>query len=771
MESFSSDQPICDAQSPYFRQFTQFSPEVSKNLTDTYTYGGPTEVYTYAYLPSQPLYFDLSPFPWAETTPHPSPGSPHINPQALSAPSSKPASTFATDPKADTVKRQRDLQKNRVAATKCRSKKKLYIQQLQSRFEDLSLAKRELQCQVQMLRNGLISLKEELHIARVTDPVLRRLQDLEQRLKEFYRLLRRIEPRADAKDQPLIAKALEKASPETPPASLSPSSDLSVDAITRLVTPTTDPIEEDFNKNKISQATGFIGAHSGRSWLHQLKRKGLQLDASWLGPETQDDFFPDSISSVNYFLDGEELSVDPSVQPFTIPPQDVADELLDTYFNMVHPGFPVVGKTVFLHQYRRLYSEPQSKPPKKWLAIFNLILAIAAHQLSLTCSGEADEWHDTLIYFSRGSKLGLAETPLIPHPDIQQAQIEGLAAFYLLIIGQVNRAWRMSGTATRSAIAMGLHLRSVSKDTLDISKELRCRVWWSIVVLETTLSVMTGRPYSVANQFCTAPLPLPFDEDQFGDAFVARLLADANARRALSKSLLSSSAPDAETYLPAVKPCASLYFLFTVDVARMMRCAINLLYAPATSRSSSYSVGKALEDLLSNLDSLQRRLPEPFQFSRPREDPAFETQRWCLAFQFYSAKMTIARVAIYRWERSGQATSSRWKEMSEICTNAACNMLSQLPDEPDLIWLSRIAPWCWILHDLMQALTVLLIELDSRVTHGAKDSEQISRYIQKGMHWLLAMASRHPASERAWQICHDLHLRLTPAAMPLALRN
>lgn len=335
----------------------------------------------------------------------------------------------------------------------------------------------------------------------------------------------------------------------------------------------------------------------------------------------------------------------------------------------------------------------------------------------------------------------------------------------------LSRLDQLSGTATRSAIAMGLHLRSVSKDTLDISKELRCRVWWSIVVLETTLSVMTGRPYSVANQFCTAPLPLPFDEDQFGDAFVARLLADANARRALSKSLLSSSAPDAETYLPAVKPCASLYFLFTVDVARMMRCAINLLYAPATSRSSSYSVGKALEDLLSNLDSLQRRLPEPFQFSRPREDPAFETQRWCLAFQFYSAKMTIARVAIYRWERSGQATSSRWKEMSEICTNAACNMLSQLPDEPDLIWLSRIAPWCWILHDLMQALTVLLIELDSRVTHGAKDSEQISRYIQKGMHWLLAMASRHPASERAWQICHDLHLRLTPAAMPLALRN
>lgn len=335
----------------------------------------------------------------------------------------------------------------------------------------------------------------------------------------------------------------------------------------------------------------------------------------------------------------------------------------------------------------------------------------------------------------------------------------------------VDRAWRISGTATRSAIAMGLHLRSVSKDTLDISKELRCRVWWSIFVLETTLSVMTGRPYSVANQFCTAQLPLPFDEEQFGDAFVARLLADAHARHALSKSLLSSAAPDAGTYLPAVKPCTSLYFLYTVEIARIMRCAINLLYASGITRSSSYSVEKAVEELISTINSLQRKLPEPFQFSRPQEDTAFETQRWCLAFQFYSAKMTIARIAIYRFERSGQATSSRWKEMSDICTNAACNMLSQLPDEPDIIWLGRIAPWCWILHDLMQALTVLLIELDSRIKHGAKDPELISRYIQKGMHWLLAMASRHAASERARQICQDLYLRLTPATTALALRN
>ncbi|GAQ02947.1 hypothetical protein ALT_0268 [Aspergillus lentulus] len=162
-EPFSPNQPAYETQSPYANQFSQFSPEASKTPVDAYAYSVPAELYTYAYLPPQPLYLDQPPFPWAEATPHPSPDSQHISPQALAAASSKPPSPHTTDsPQPDTTKRQRYLHKNRVAATKCRSKKKQYIQQLQSRFEDLSLAKRELQCQVQMLRDGLISLKEEL---------------------------------------------------------------------------------------------------------------------------------------------------------------------------------------------------------------------------------------------------------------------------------------------------------------------------------------------------------------------------------------------------------------------------------------------------------------------------------------------------------------------------------------------------------------------------------------------------------------------------------
>ncbi|GIK05808.1 hypothetical protein Aspvir_009921 [Aspergillus viridinutans] len=159
-ESFSSDQPAYDTQSPYANQFPRFSRDASKNLTEAYTYPAAPQLYTYAYLPTQPLYLDQCPFPWA--TPQPSTETQHINPQSPTAPATKATSPLGNDSQTDTVKRQRYLHKNRVAATKCRSKKKQYIQQLQSRFEALSLAKRELQCQVQSLRDGLISLKEEL---------------------------------------------------------------------------------------------------------------------------------------------------------------------------------------------------------------------------------------------------------------------------------------------------------------------------------------------------------------------------------------------------------------------------------------------------------------------------------------------------------------------------------------------------------------------------------------------------------------------------------
>lgn len=52
-------------------------------------------------------------------------------------------------------------------------------------------------------------------------------------------------------------------------------------------------------------------------------------------------------------------------------------------------------------------------------------------------------------------------------------------------------------------------------------------------------------------------------------------------------------------------------------------------------------------------------------------------------------------------------------EMSLSCIRASCALLSLLPDEPDIISLTRLSPWWHHLHYVMQALTALLLGLSS----------------------------------------------------------
>src|SRR4051812_5821202 len=66
----------------------------------------------------------------------------------------------------------------------------------------------------------------------------------------------------------------------------------------------------------------------------------------------------------------------------------------------------------------------------------------------------------------------------------------------------------MIGTATRSSIALGLHLQ-VAHAKFDVeSLGSRRRLWWSIFLLEHLLSMMTGRVSCIGNS-SSAPPPRP----------------------------------------------------------------------------------------------------------------------------------------------------------------------------------------------------------------------------------------------------------------------
>jgi hypothetical protein len=92
--------------------------------------------------------------------------------------------------------------------------------------------------------------------------------------------------------------------------------------------------------------------------------------------------------------------------------------------------------------------------------------------------------------------------------------------------------------------------------------------------------------------------------------------------------------------------------------------------------------------------------------------------------------------------------------MAEISLESARQMLELLPDEPNAVWLYQICPWWCILHYLMQAATVLLLELSFGNVHMPEEEHNFLADAKKAIRWLYAMSGCSAASRRAWQLCN-----------------
>ncbi|CAI7646086.1 unnamed protein product [Penicillium manginii] len=524
---------------------------------------------------------------------------------------------------------------------------------------------------------------------------------------------------------------------------------------------TRDYTDEDFNLDEASQSMGFIGEHSEVTWLYRLKR---HLEQGALAPAGN---IPDrpSISSLNYFLDESDIPIPDDIDVAVRPPQQIADRLVESYLQTIHPDFPIIGKEIFINQYRSFYSSLDVRPGKRWTAVLNLVFAIAAKHSHVLQTQFQGNYTDHLAYFARAWRLSMGSVGLFDHPNLQQVQVEGLAAFYLLSTGQVNRSWRILGTAIRSAVAMGLNLRNETESVAHLSKETRYR----------------GRPPSTGGIFCTTPLPVPYREEDFWDEGVTQLITNHEARSNLLPCLLTSSEPttpgssmaSSVTLSPSTgteqtrqsiketpPPNNSLYFLYMLDLAMLTREAIETLYAPgAGTRRSWLEMEMAISNFNTTADTWLSRLPAEFRFDEFDSTRPFIRQRTILAFRFYTTTLVISQPCLRRLAHQVIGTpspSSVCDMMATTCVGAAQRTLDILPETPDINWLYEVSPWWCFLHYIMQSTTIILAELFARTLPGTKKATSLTKIVQKAIRWLCAMSGRDPSAHRAWLVCIDI---------------
>ncbi|KAJ5898270.1 hypothetical protein N7504_008558 [Penicillium tannophilum] len=602
---------------------------------------------------------------------------------------------------------------------------------------------------------------------RKREKMAKQLRELTAQVETYEALLQDLYPRLDTPSARHVDQTLKELSGSSVPHAITHDTAFALGAI--------DYTEEDFNRDEKLQAMGFVGEHSEMAWLYRLKR---DLDQDTKTP-TSDRFDRPSISSVNYFQDDSKIPVLEDVDLRACPPQHVARQLVDGYFHTVHPTFPIIGMTTFLGQYNSFYKNPNVQPGKRWLAILNLIFAITARHSQLMGLPPHPGVESYLVYFTRAWRLGIDNVALLSHPNLQQVQVEGLAAFYLLSVGQVNRSWIILGVAIRSAVTMGLNLRSESTAIGHLSKEIRYRVWWALFMLDTVLCVMTGRPPSTSQTFCSTPLPLPYTEEEFGDERIMHLITDQQARNTFMTSLLSSDPaitakedlanrirsgqPESEEAqvehaAQALAPNISLYFLYAVDLAFLTREAVDTLYAPRATRRTWREIEIQIFTLNSNADRWLSRLPTEFHFVELDASHPFARERASLAFRFYTTKLIISQHCLRRLAHisGGASPGAVCDTMAAMCVQVAGQILDLLPGQVDTAWLYNVSPWWCILHHIMQSSTILLIALSTQIQPAIAESNNIADKVKKATRWLNEMSTNDPCSQRALAIYRDL---------------
>ena len=203
-------------------------------------------------------------------------------------------------------------------------------------------------------------------------------------------------------------------------------------------------ITEDVTDSHQAAATGFMGTTSEVDWTRNLRNR-IRGDTKSKHPgDGLDDRNPKraTLGSSTHNLDEEDL-LDPAlVDPHMIPTPNETMVLLEEYFKSVQPQFPFIGKLNFRHQMKNFLgsdSQKPSRPSKKWLAVMNLVFAVAAKHMELIGTAFLADELNHRVFFARARILGLSAHSYFEPPNLQRVQILGMTALYLMTVNQINR--------------------------------------------------------------------------------------------------------------------------------------------------------------------------------------------------------------------------------------------------------------------------------------------------------------------------------------------
>ncbi|KAG9186065.1 hypothetical protein G6011_02621 [Alternaria panax] len=554
-----------------------------------------------------------------------------------------------------------------------------------------------------------------------------------------------------------------------------------------------DFLDENIMRSQQARETGYMGQNSEVQWLRSVQRQAERGNSDPYGQrygppgssqvatnersealhERRPNGRPGSmqhITDATFYLDGDDIEIEIAVDPYEMPSPDVAQKLFDCYMETVHGTFPLMPAT-FEDQFRRyIQSARYGRPydvPDRWRATMNLLFAIGAKYSHLIGAEWRGDERDHLVYMTRAVQLlGLRDTlSFLSAPSLDKVQATGTLAFYFLVIGHVSRAWIMIGLSVRLALALGLHLRNEDTSLEQSRKESLVKTWWCLHSIECLVSSITGRPPVIANEDCTVNLPQKPPESPFRDTSASRQTSRIRTNYGSPQTNTSSNASEGSNRDADGDHYSYTYVTLNVISQRVLLC----LYSPRTAAQSWEYVQTKITELLKELDDWVKTVlpPEDIRPSNRSQRPELNRERFLLRMYYWSTKVLITRPCLCRIERRISTESSASmnfnSQTAETCVEAARRMAMLFPEKPDTGFLYSQGPWWDVVHLIMQALAVLLLEMAYEGKHLKDEKADIIACIKKMIRWLHAMKVNDPVAARAHDVIYKILNTCAPA--------
>ncbi|KAL3481256.1 hypothetical protein BJX99DRAFT_181509 [Aspergillus californicus] len=216
--------------------------------------------------------------------------------------------------------------------------------------------------------------------------------------------------------------------------------------------------------------------------------------------------------------------------PRSFPDQKVMDELVELYF-MFESCYGIVHYSSFMEEYRNYLGAPQSGEDSVMLQIA-LILSVAG-----PLHGDANVRRDMAA--KARVWIQMAQAWISGPLEKDRLTLKSIQVHCLLLLSrQVNQVgadlvWISAGTLMRLAMQMGLHQDPSFLGEMTQEKELRRRLWYTILEMNVQAALDSGMsPMIVEGDYNTQP---PSDGLDTGEASCARQVS--------FQSLLATSLP------------------------------------------------------------------------------------------------------------------------------------------------------------------------------------------------------------------------------------